>query len=347
MSSERPTLHQVAAEAGVSIATVSRVFQGTTPTSESTRARVLAAAKVVGYEPPRRLSRATERRYQSYGMILPALGTRYTSELILGCGESASQDGQSVGVVVAEHRHDLTTAVRELVDAVDGLVVVGPSLSDAVVLSLVRKLPVVLVGRPALPGSDSVCAQNASCAQQMTEHLLVTHRRSHLVFVGDPDASPEVAERYRGFRSAHAAADVPTRRPPLRVPYVEAAGLLVAEELLRRRVRVDGLVCANDALAISVMSRLQDGGVAVPEDMAVVGWDDVMAARYLRPALTTVREPVRQMGRTAAELLRHRIAGHAPGKDPYSVPAEVIIRASCGCVEPPRQLDSVSAAFRR
>lgn len=320
MTSDRTTtIAQVADEAGVSIATVSRVLQGTTPTSESARARVLAAAEALGYEPAHRRTRRTRRSHrahESYGVVLPVLGNPYVSELILGCGDSASQHGQSIGVVVTERRHDVTSSVRELVDSVDGLLVVGASLSDTVVRSLSPKLPVVLVGRLPLPDSDSVCTANADCAQQLTEHLLAVHRRTHLVFVGDPDGSPEAAERYRGFRLAHAAADVPVRRAPLRVPPVEAAGIQVAKEILRRRVRVDALVCANDELAISVMSRLQDGGVAVPQDMAVVGWDDVLAARYLRPALSTVRQPVRELGRTAGDLLHHRIAGRPPRQGP-------------------------------
>lgn len=347
MSSDRTTIAQVADEAGVSIATVSRVLQGTTPTSESARARVLAAAEALGYEPAHRRTRRSHRDHESYGVVLPVLGNPYVSELILGCGDSASQHGQSIGVVVTERRHDVTSAVRELVDSVDGLLVVGASLSDTVVRSLSPRLPVVLVGRSALPGSDSVCTANAECAQQLTEHLLAVHQRTHLVFVGDPDGSPEVAERYRGFRLAHAAADMPVRRPPLRVPPVEAAGIQVAEEILRRRVRVDALVCANDELAISVMSRLQDGGVAVPQDMAVVGWDDVLAARYLRPALSTVRQPVRELGKTAADLLHHRIAGHPPAIEPHIVASRLVLRASCGCVELPPQVEPVSFVVRR
>lgn len=346
MRNERTTLHQVANEAGVSIATVSRVFQGTTPTSEAARLKVVAAAKQLGYQRPPTGSTKPSRSFESYGVVVPALGNGYISDLILGCGQAASQHGQSIGVVVAERRHDVTAAVRELAASVDGLVIVGPAVSDAVALALSRKTPVVLVGRRPLPGIDCVRVENQPCAQRLTEHLLTTHRRSHLVFVGDPDELPDVSERYRGFRLAHVAANLALRRPPLRIPLIEAAGVQVAEEILRRRVRVDALVCANDELAISVMSRLQDSRVSVPGDMAVVGWGDGMAARYVRPGLTTVREPVREVGRMAAELLHHRIAGHRSRRAPHTVVPEMVVRGSCGCVVPPRHPDQVTALRR-
>lgn len=347
VSQERTTIYQVAARAGVSIATVSRVLQGTAPTSESARRKVAAAVEQLGYEPQRPSRRASSARRESIGIVLPTLDSSYISEILLGCGEAASQRGQSIGVVVTERRHDVTAAVQEMVGSVDGLVVVGASVSDAVTTSLSRRLPVVLVGRGPLPGCDSVSADNASCAQRLTSHLIAVHQRSHLVFVGDPDASPDVAERYRGFRLAHAAANIPNRRPPLRVPYVEAAGTQVAEEILRRRVRIDGLCCANDELAIAVMSRLLDSRVAVPEDMSVVGWDDIMTARYVRPSLTTVRQPVRAIGRMAAELLHGRVEGGLPPGEPRNVPSELVIRSSCGCVDLPRQGDNLTSITRR
>ena len=137
-----------------------------------------------------------------------------------------------------------------------------------------------------------------------------------------------MAERYAGFRSAHVASDVAIRRPPLRVPLVEGAGV----QILRRRVKLDGLVCANDELALAIIRRLQDSGVRVPEDLAVVGWDDVPAARYISPGLTTVHQPIRGLARLAAVRLQARITGEEPVGGPQVLPSQIVLRSSCGCV---------------
>ena len=149
--------------------------------------------------------------------------------------------------------------------------------------------------------------------------------------MGDPESSPDVAERYSGFRTAHVVADVPLRRPPLRVPLVDGAGIQVADEILRRRVKVDGLVCASDDLALAIIRRLQDNGVHLPDELAVVGWDDVVAARYVSPGLTTVRQPIRDLGRLAAEQLHARISGEQPAGAARVLPTHVVVRSSCGC----------------
>jgi LacI family transcriptional regulator len=190
------------------------------------------------------------------------------------------------------------------------LVVGANTVPDSVAHSLSRTLPVVLLGRPDVAGCDSVRAENLENATVLTSHLLA-HGRAHLVFVGDPDSSPDVAERYAGFRAAHVASDVAIRRPPLRVPLVEGAGVQVAEEILRRRVKLDGLVCANDELALAIIRRLQDSGVRVPEDLAVVGWDDVPAARYISPGLTTPALVMRLCGTGSAHarLTRGKLQG--------------------------------------
>jgi len=324
------TIHDVARRSGVSTATVSRVLQGSAPASDSTRARVLAAVRELGYSTPRRAGPTVAARLESHGLVLAELTGSYYSELVVGHQSVAADLGQSVSLVVTRGRHDASDAVRQLARRVDGLVIGANTVPDSVAHSLSRSLPVVLLARHDVTGCDSVRAENSRNAALLTSHLL-EHGRSHLVFVGDPDASPDVSERYSGFRSAHAAGEVPLRRPPLRVPLIEGAGIQVADEILRRRVKVDGLVCANDELALAIMKRLQASGVAIPDDLAVVGWDDAPTARYFSPELTTVRQPVRDLGRWAAARLHARIVGKEPAGSPHVLPTEVVIRSSCGC----------------
>ena len=325
------TIHSVALKAGVSTATVSRVLQGSGQASDTTRAKVIAAARELRYQPPDRPRARAIVRHEADGLVLADLTGSYYSELVLGHQSAAADLGHSLVLVAIRRRSDASEAVRDLAKRVDGLVIGANTVPDSVAHSLSRALPVVLLARPDVAGCDSVRAENLETAARLTAHLF-EHGRSHLVFVGDPDSSPDVSERYAGFRTAHAAADVAIRRPPLRVPLIEGAGVQVAEEILRRRVKLDGLVCANDELALAIMRRLQDNGIRVPDDLAVVGWDDVPAARYISPGLTTVRQPIRGLARLAAAHLHARVVGEQPAGGPQVLASQIVLRSSCGCV---------------
>lgn len=324
------TLLDVARKAGVSTATVSRALRGGASTSDSTRARVVAVAQQLGYSPPRRPRRRTTALHEAQGLVLAELAESSFSELVMGHESAAAALGQNVVLVVTRRGDDASEAVRDLAKRVDGLVIGANTVPDAVAHSLSRDLPVLLLARSEVTGCDSVRAENVESATMLTSHLL-GHGRSRLVFVGDPDASPDLSERYTGFRSAHIAAGVPLRRPPLRVPVLEGAGIQVAEEILRRRVKIDGLVCGSDILALAIMKRLQDNGVRIPDDLAITGWGDLLAARYIVPGLTTVRQPIRELGRHTATLLHSRVLGEQPVGGAAVLPSRIILRLSCGC----------------
>jgi LacI family transcriptional regulator len=142
-----------------------------------------------------------------------------------------------------------------------------------------------------------------------------------------------VRDRYQGFRLAHTERGLSAPEP---VPssFEEADGVRFAEEFLAGERDADGIFCGNDELALSVMDHLIRHGVRVPDDLAIVGWDDVMAARYVRPGLTTVRQPVRTIGELAATRLHQRVAGGKPADEPVVLPTQLVIRSSCGCPEP-------------
>ena len=326
------TIRTVASRAGVSTATVSRVFEGITPVADSTRAKVTAAAGELGYSRRRRSRIRPAARYEAHGLVLADAVGAYDSELVLGYESAAAELGQSVALVVARRRYDVSKALHLLAKRVDGMVIGANTVPDSVAHALSRDLPVVLLARPDVAGCGSVRADNRGSAAMLTSHL-IQHGRMNLVFVGDPDISPDMSERYAGFRTAHIAAKVPLRRPPLRVPHVEGAGVQVAEDILRRRVKVDGLVCGNDELALAIIKRLKINGWHLPGDLAVVGWDDVVAARYISPGLTTVRQPIRDLGRLAAAQLHARIVGEPPAGSAQVLPTKVVLRSSCGCPE--------------
>ena len=189
------TIHTVARRAGVSTATVSRVLEGSASASDSTRAKVIAAARELGYSPPDRSRAPVVARRQAHGLVLADLAGSYYSELVMGYESVAADLGQSVALVVARRRHDASEALHALAKRVDGLVIGANTVPDSVVHALSRGLPVVLLARHEVAGCESVRADNLGNAALLTSHLF-QHGRSHLVFVGDPDSSPDVSERY-------------------------------------------------------------------------------------------------------------------------------------------------------
>jgi LacI family transcriptional regulator len=326
------TIYSVAQLAGVSIATVSRVLQGTRATSPQTRANVLQAVEQLDYVPLRAARSLAVQQHSANGLVVPDLTGPYYAELLMGYESAASQFDQSVVIVVTQPREDPARAVRDLSSRVDGIVVANSTISDHEARAIGRRIPVVLLARPPVAGCDAVSAENAESARMLTEHLL-SHGRRRLLFVGDPDGSPDVQQRFRGFTVALAEAELLAVGPAIRVGFQEGSGAEVVAQVLASANRPDALVCANDELALSTMKALQRSGISIPGDIAIVGWDDVMTARYVSPGLTTVRQPLYELGRVAATRLHERIAGGPTVPEPLILPTQLVLRSSCGCPE--------------
>jgi LacI family transcriptional regulator len=333
------TIYSVAERAGVSIATVSRVLQGSTVVSEAARQKVLDAVDALHYVPVGAARSLAVRHHEAYGLVLPELTGPYYSELLMGFETRAAELGQSVVLLLANGKSDLPRSVGHLATRVDGIGVLGSAaMPPAVARALRGRKPVVIIaGAPSdavgsLDGVELVAAENSHSAEQLTEHLF-DHGSTQLLFVGDPGAAPDIRDRHAGFVAAHTARGlVPAE--PVRVLFRESEGAAVADRVLSGELQADALVCANDELALAIMSRLQDAGRDVPRDIAVVGWDDVMTSRYVRPGMTTVRQPVHELGVFAAERLHQRVDGAQPLPDPVVLPTELVLRGSCGCSSP-------------
>lgn len=324
------TIYSVAERAGVSIATVSRVIQRPEVVAEATRQKVLAAIESLDYVPVGAARSLAVRHHEAHGLVLPELSGPYYAELLMGFEARAAELGQSVILLLADTKADLPRAVRQLATRVDALAVFGSTVPDRALERVLRvRKPVVVLAGPHRDGAESIIAANLASATALTEHLL-EHGRTRLLFVGDPEAAPDIATRHDGFVAAHRARGLDPAEP-VRVAFREQNGAAFAERMLAGEFDTDALVCANDELALSVMTHLQDAGWRVPEHVAVVGWDDVMTARYVRPGLTTVRQPVAELGRLAAERLHALVRGAAVETAPRVLPTELVLRQSCGC----------------
>lgn len=330
MSSDsgRVTVYTVADRAGVSVATVSRALQAPERVRATTRARVLAAIDELDYVPHGAARSLASRRHEAHGLVLPELAGPYYAALLAGYESSAATAGCSTVVLLTDGKADVGAALRRLASNVDGIVLSGAVDVPAAAMAAVRaKVPVLGLATRGGAGLESFATENRASAEVLTRHVLV-HGRQRLLFVGSPDVASDIGERYEGFLAAH---DDRAALPPVPAGLREHEGSRVAQLLLSGEVSADALVCANDELALAIMGRLIDAGVDVPADVAVVGWDDVMAARYVRPGLTTVAQPVRALGAQAASRMHELIQGSSALPEEHTLPTTVVIRQSCGC----------------
>lgn len=326
------TIRDVAARAGVSIATVSRVFRGHDSVAPATRDRVLAAAESLTFRPSRLGRSLAERQHTANGIVFPDLSGPYYAEVVLGYEAVASELGRSVLILSTHGRPAAVERVLDLASRVDGMVILGRTVRDEVVRQVARSIPVVVLARPALEGDDavdSINADNATSARTLARHLVETGVRCP-VFVGDVESSPDAAERWRAAAEELARAGI--ELPPMQSGMAETDGAAAAAELAAagrlERGGLDAVICANDELALGVLGALAEHGVDVPGDVAVTGWDDVMAARWA--GLTTVRQPMRELGQAAARALDERIRGlDAPSRH-VVLHTELVVRRTTG-----------------
>lgn len=364
-----PTVYDVADRAGVSIATVSRVLRRPDDVRESTRDLVLRAVRELGYVPSGAARGLAARQTGVLGLCfpdvdgiddvadLPALsrtGRRvevvvdhgqvaasrwsnlYIGEVMRGAELEAWRTGLAVMIAVARgaRRDDV---VADLAGRVDGLAVLSATVPDDVLEHVERRIPVVIMAGPRHGDRhDHISVDNAAGMQALTRHLLVDHGARDLAFVGGPATSPDDADRFAGFRAALGEAGLPA---PDDVAWRGDFTRSTARELARRMLDARGrgvplpgaLVCSNDQTALGMLDVLSGAGVHVPGDVLLTGFDGIDAGQVSSPRLTTVRQPMVELGRAAVARLRERMAD--PGRPPSSesLPVTVILRESCGC----------------
>jgi LacI family transcriptional regulator len=323
----RSTIRDVARQAGVSIATVSRVMRDSTSVRPDTAERVRQVAADLEFVPSHLGRQLAERRHAANGIVFPDLSGPYYAEVVLGYEAVAAELGRSVLILSTQGRDDADSKVLEMAERCDGIVLLARTVGDDTVERLVKRgVKLVLVARPEVAAADSVNADNHDSAVALGQHLVERGAKT-LTLVGDPDATSDVAERFDGVRQGFRGSSLALLTPqPPGSGFDEEAGERVAVQALEDGNLPDAFVCANDELALGLMARLQRAGIDVPGDVMVTGWDDVMAARYA--GLTTVRQPMRELGGTAARLLDELIAGSRDTPRHEHLKTELVTRGS-------------------
>ncbi|MFC7878506.1 LacI family DNA-binding transcriptional regulator [Isoptericola sp. NPDC057391] len=340
--SGRVGIKDVAAAVGVSWKTVSNVVNGTGRVGEETRARVEEMIAELGYRPNLAGRQLRQGRTNTLALAVPWVHSPYFSLLAHIVIDVAGARGYRVLIEETRTERDAELQVARgfSVRAIDGIIFSPLAIGPAEIAQVRGATPLVLLGERDDPGhdrrwsTDHVSIDNVRAAREVTEHLLSTGRR-RLAFVGaEPVEDRTGALRLQGYREAHAAQGLePDPRWILPVPqFSRPAGVAAMEAVLPRVDQVDGLVCANDELALGVLYALRLNGVRVPEDVAVTGWDNTEDGRYANPSLTTVAPDLQAIAETAVDRVIAQVE-HGPGDAPERdvdvvVPHRLLVRES-------------------
>lgn len=315
------TIRDVAERADVSVASVSRVLTGTGPVTEATRRKVMEAVEALQYVPHSGARSLSTNRTLTIGVILPDLYGEFFSELIRGMDVGARALGYNL-IVSSSHddAEEASTAIRSMRGRVDGLIVLSPHLDAAnLATSLAGRLPILLMNGGAGAGQPSIVVDNHGGAVRAVEHLIATGRR-RIAHVSGPAGNLEAEARLAGYLEAMARAGLPTT--VVQGAFDQASGHQAGVELAGRPERPDAIFAGNDMMAVGAMLALQDAGLGVPEDVAIVGFDDVPIAGLVRPGLTTLRIQIAETGRRALERLVRLI--NAAGEAVADTACEVV-----------------------
>jgi LacI family transcriptional regulator len=339
------TISDVARAANVSIATVSRALNGSTRVSEETAARVRAAAAELDYWPNSAAQSLIRRRAHTLGVLLPDLHGEFFSEVIRGIDGAARREQLQI-LLSSSHASadEVLSAARSMRGRVDGLIVMASDAGAAAAIKRIRRrFPLVLLN-PCFDadGCAAVSIANSAGAAAVARHLLDLGHRS-IAFIKGPVENADAAERLRGFRDiVDERGDDPVAIVEIDGDFTESSGYRAAEVLLRERPRPTAVFAANDSMAIGLLAALHTHGISVPDDVAVVGFDDIAFARYLSPPLTSVRVDAYGLGRRAVELLF--ADGDALDTLPHQrevLATELVIRESCGANGSTRRSENV------
>ena len=340
------TLYDVARAAGVSTATVSRVINGSDPVRPATQRRVLEAIEELGYVPDGSAQSLAQRRKEVIGLLavisrgpetdVERQGSLFIEEVLRGLEYSVSDLGWSVLISFLRDSDPASAYQRTLRMSakVDGLVIAEDIVDRKQLARLAARIPIVLIASDARGvHADSVGVDNRSGTESVVRHVVERHGRTRLFYITGPAEAMDAVERRAAF------ADAVARYPGVTVTgffeghFGAVSGQLAVRHLLAGPPQdmPDAIICANDQTAIGAMRDLQAAGIRVPADIAVVGFDDMHISALLTPPLTTVRQPMRELGERACARLLERIADPALPPRAERLPTELIVRESCGC----------------
>lgn len=365
---KRPTVYDVAKQAKVSIATVSRVLRTPETVRPATRDAVQDAIRILGYVPSGSAQGLATQKTGVIGMFLPGFDAveqlrdftpstkdeallrpdppaegsalpqpdrLYFDEVLRGSEIEAWHQGRSllINIGLGHSEEDITALVSDMAGKVDGMVVLARSIPDATLAFLRRRIPVVMVANAPqddLPNADLVRVSNRKGMKTLVNHLIDAHHVDSFAYIAGPDDSPDNHKRYKGFQEALSFHGInPATAPIYRGQFRSHLAHDITADLIKRRRLPRALVCANDQMALGAIQALNEAGITIPDDVIVTGFDDIKETTSVVPRLTTVRQPMLDLGRAAVSVLAQRIENPTAPPIAIELPVTVLLRESC------------------
>ena len=333
------TLKNIAQKLGISITTVSRGLAGYSDVSTETRERIKKTAKEMGYQPNLTARRLQKQRTDTLGFIMPTFGPRFSdpffSEFIAGVGNKAAE--HDFDLLVSTHAPNSEDEKRVYQRAtqrgwVDGLIVIRTRVKDERIRHLAENsFPFVAFGRTDLDFDYPYVDEDGVRGMQLvTQHLIeLGHRRIGLLM--PPVDLMFSIFRLQGYQNAMAANSLPMESDwIINSNLTQRGGAEMIEKLLAIRPRLTAIICGNDLMAIGAINRIQQHGLQVGKDIAIAGFDDIPTSAYATPPLTTVSQPIYDIGRRTCAMLIDLINGRSLEQRHVLLTPKLVIRASSG-----------------
>jgi LacI family transcriptional regulator, repressor for deo operon, udp, cdd, tsx, nupC, and nupG len=327
-------IYEVAKRAGVSTATVSRVLSRPDVVAEETRRKVIQTIERLGFTPNSAAANLRKLRTSKLLVTVPDISNPFFSQILQGIEDAAQRQGYAVLLGDTQHnpkREERYASMLKKKEA-DGLIFLGhrlPKEAAALVKAAAPRCAPIVNGCEFTPslGVPSVHIDNTRAAGEAMEHLyLLGHRR--IGVITGPLASPLSRDRLRGVRAQAKARGADDDLIIVQGDFSVASGAAMAEQLLLRRDRPSAVFCFNDGMAIGVIQAAKRLGQRVPDDVSIVGFDDIQFARYMDPPLTTVAQPMREIGEGTVRLLLEILGGNQIAPVSITLPHTLMVRGS-------------------
>jgi LacI family transcriptional regulator len=327
------TLNEVAEEAGVSLITASRALRGVGRVADDTRRRVLAAAEKLDYTPDLVAQKMRGGSSSMIGVFINGFASLVMHELLSAINDEAVRQGFDLMVFNARHFDDSRRSgpaemVRKLCD---GLLLILPNSTDGFLAKLERvRSPCVLVNFARPIDLPVVCGANRSAARAAVDHLLALGHRK-IAFIAGNSFTGQSEERQQGYQDALQANEIAVNPDWIRQGEFNAiSGFVQTQALLALADPPTAIFAANDDMAFGALDAVSAAGLAVPRDVSVVGFDDVMRAEFVHPKLTTVRQPLNEIAVRAVRELIDAIRENRVDGFRIEMPARLVVRESTG-----------------
>jgi LacI family transcriptional regulator len=327
------TIKDVAREAHVSVASVSRALNGGSGVTAETGQRIRDVANRLRYIPHAAARMLITRRTNTIGALLPDLYGEFFSELIRGIDLAARARGLHL-LVSSSHdsSNDAASALRAMQGRVDGMLIMSAHVDDAFLhTNLPEGLPTVLINSAVKdPAYGVINVDNYGGARAMTQHLIGVGHKA-IAFIAGPKNNFDAQQRENGYRAAMAKYASKVAPNVVSGDFTEEAGYRAGQILLTQAKRPSAVFAANDMMALGCMHAFREAGLRIPQDIALAGFDDIPVARYVAPPLTTVRVRIADLGRSALESLAALIEDpdcQTTAESAFGF--EIVVRETCG-----------------